>query len=164
VCLGILRQGALSGETQVLFDSDPAYSIECQSYCTIGVISREKFIEVTTSFPDIRQTMIDQVLGNPYDDEREQFVDICKQSISYLKNADKDTLRQLFYRAKQQFYDSKQVLFDVGDACENIYFVLHGVIDIVISDGYQNHQVLDILGKGSIIGANFVLKKEKWIY
>lgn len=91
-------------------------------------------------------------------------MNICKQSISYLKNADKDTLRQLFYRAKQQFYDSKQVLFDVGDACENIFFVLHGVIDIVLSDGYQNHQVLDILGKGSIIGANFVLKKEKWVY
>lgn len=41
---------------------------------------------------------------------------------------------------------------------------MHGVIDIVVSDGYKNHQVLDILGKDSIIGANFVLKQEPWCY
>ena len=56
------------------------------------------------------------------------------------------------------------MLFDVDEPCNEILIIMHGVIDVVISDGYQNSQVLDILGKGSIIGANFVLKQEIWSY
>ena len=38
------------------------------------------------------------------------------------------------------------------------------MIDIVITDGGQNSQVLDILGKGSVLGSNFVFKSEQWAY
>lgn len=41
---------------------------------------------------------------------------------------------------------------------------MHGVIDIVLCDGDMHSKVLDILGKGSIIGPNFVLKQEPWSY
>ena len=34
----------------------------------------------------------------------------------------------------------------------------------MISDGYQNHRVLDVLGKGSFIGMNFALMSEMWYY
>jgi len=34
----------------------------------------------------------------------------------------------------------------------------------VITDGYDNHQILDVLGRGSIMGANIVLREEKWPY
>ena len=73
-------------------------------------------------------------------------------------------LRQLFYRSEQKFFDIGGVLFDVGDKCESIYYILQGVLDIVISDGYANHRVLDVLGKGSFIGNNFILKQEMWFY
>ena len=33
-----------------------------------------------------------------------------------------------------------------------------------MSDGFRNSHVLDILGKDSIIGSNFVLKQETWCY
>lgn len=38
------------------------------------------------------------------------------------------------------------------------------MIDIVLSDGYDQHCILDQIGKGSIIGPNMVLKREKWPY
>ena len=52
----------------------------------------------------------------------------------------------------------------MGDKCDSIYYIFQGVLDIVISDGYLHHKVLDVLGKGSFIGMNFVLKNEMWFY
>ena len=37
----------------------------------------------------------------------------------------------------------------MGDKCDSIYYIFQGVLDIVISDGYLHHKVLDVLGKGS---------------
>jgi hypothetical protein len=38
ICLGTLKEGSIKGETSVVFDSDPRYSVLAMSYCTIGVI------------------------------------------------------------------------------------------------------------------------------
>ena len=56
------------------------------------------------------------------------------------------------------------MLFNVGEPCQDIFIILSGVIDIVITDGGSRNQTLDVLGKGSIIGPNFVLRKSKWFY
>ena len=56
------------------------------------------------------------------------------------------------------------VLLDRCYAATKIIIIMHGVIDIVVSDGYVNSHILDILGKDSIIGSNFVLKQEPWCY
>ena len=164
LCLGDLNEGSLVGVTQVLFDCNPLYTVETMSYCTVGEIENSKFIELITAYPDIKKAFKDQVIQNPFDSEREMFVKLSKQSVEFLKDADDDMLRQLFYRSEQSFYDIGQVIFDVGDKCECIYYILQGVVDIVISDGYANSKVLDVLGKGSFIGSNHVLKAEYWFY
>lgn len=41
IYLGDLKEGSLLGEIQVVFDSNPTFSIECMSYCTVGVIHKE---------------------------------------------------------------------------------------------------------------------------
>lgn len=112
----------------------------------------------------MKQVVIDQIIQNPHDSERENFVRLCRENIDYLQMADEDLLRQLYYRTKQGFVEPGQILFDVEDKCDEIIIILHGLIDIVISDGYYKCQILDILGKDSIIGANFVLKQEPWCY
>lgn len=134
------------------------------SYCTVGHVSRESFTEFITIFPDVRLALRDQVLQNPFDGEREQFVKLAKTSVDYFKDADEDMLRQLYYKGEHEFLDIGQTIFDVGDKCNSIYYILQGVLDIVISDGYSNHKVLDVLGKGSFLGMNFILKSEIWYY
>lgn len=77
VCLGVLKEGSMKGEICVIFDSDPIYSIEVMSYSTIGHITKENFIEFLNHFPHMRPYIIDQIIHNPYDYEREEFVKIC---------------------------------------------------------------------------------------
>lgn len=39
-----------------------------------------------------------------------------------------------------------------------------GIVDIMLLDGNGNQAVLDICGRGSILGTSFMLKNEPWIY
>ena len=66
--------------------------------------------------------------------------------------------------AKQYFVSYDQKLFDLGDKCGEIFMVLNGIIDIVLTDGFDNNQVLDVCGRGSMMGFNFILSGERWIY
>jgi len=53
-----------------------------------------------------------------------------------------------------------ELLFDIGETCRDIFFVISGVVDIIITDNKGNTEVLDVLGRDSVIGGNFVLIKE----
>lgn len=108
--------------------------------------------------------MIDDTMSNPYDTEREWFVQVCQQSIDFFRYIDDDVLRELYYSSKHRFCDSGQILFNVGDKCNEIIFIVSGMIDIIITDGTEVHMTLDLLGRGSVIGANYILSQEKWYY
>ena len=55
-------------------------------------------------------------------------------------------------------------MFEYGDTCKDIFIIMSGIVDIVITDGTANKQVLDVLGKGSVIGMNNILKAQKWSF
>ena len=59
------------------------FSIECATYCTIGVITKENFWEMITTYPEMKQQVIDQIIQNPHDHERESFVKLCSENIDY---------------------------------------------------------------------------------
>ena len=69
----------------------------------------------------------------------------------------------MYYKTYVQWYGPTQKLFEAGERCNCLYIILNGVIDIQISDGEET-QVIDSLGKGSVIGINYLIKKEKWVY
>ena len=41
-----------------------------------------------------------EILHNPYDFSRDQFIKFCKQNIKYLKNAKPDYLKRLYYESE----------------------------------------------------------------
>lgn len=55
------------------------------------------------------------------------------------------------------------MIFDVGELCDDIYIVLSGAVEIALTDNI-NYEMMDMMGKGSVIGINNVLVKEKWCY
>ena len=63
------------------------------SYCTIGVIDQIAFNEFIAHFNDLRRFIIDQIIHNPYDLEREEFVKLCQNNIEFLHDCDQDILR-----------------------------------------------------------------------
>lgn len=56
------------------------------------------------------------------------------------------------------------MLFDIGETCNDIFIIMSGMVDIFIADNFGAEEHLDVLGRGSILGINFILVKEQWVY
>ena len=57
------------------------------------------------------------------------------------------------------------ILFDYGEACEFIYFIMSGIIVIeLINKKEEVVQQIDTLGRGSIIGQNYILNGSHFFY
>lgn len=46
ICLGLVPDGTMIGLPQILFENQPMYTIEANSYCAVGSISLAKFKEL----------------------------------------------------------------------------------------------------------------------
>lgn len=55
-------------------------------------------------------------------------------------------------------------LFSTGDLCKDIFVIVSGIIDIVVGEIGGTSITLDLLGRGSVIGQNYILTSEKWQY
>lgn len=74
--------------------------------------------------------IIDKIFDNPYDVDRNFFVQKCRDHIAFLKYLPERNLKKLYYGCSQIFYDYDDILFDYGDYCQCIYIVLSGMISI----------------------------------
>ena len=71
-------------------------------------------------------------------------------------------LRVLYHRSIWRFYDLDQKIISPGQACDRLYVITSGVVEVSLSKGYQTTQLLDLMGRGSIIGAQSILCKDDW--
>ena len=94
--LGTLVEGSLTGEICVIFNSNPVNTIESMSYCTIGMINEQNFLDFLSHFTKMKKFIIDQIIHNPYDLDREEFVKLCQNNVEFLRNADLDIIRKLY--------------------------------------------------------------------
>lgn len=79
---------------------------------------------------DIQYLIVEKLMNNPYDVDRNFFILLCQQHISYLKYMPELSLKKLYYKCKRVFYEHDQMLFEYGDACDCIHIILSGFISI----------------------------------
>lgn len=63
------------GDVSVIFDTESNFLLETCSYCTIGTISYSNIHDVFKEFPSMYALMKKEILENPYDFERDMFVE-----------------------------------------------------------------------------------------
>ena len=115
------------------------------------------------NFPHIKNELQSQIFNNPYDSERDFFYQTCFNNIQYLKTLPKDILQAIYYSSDILQYDFGQMVFSIGQECENIYIILQGVVSIELSNGINSFQI-DVIGRGSVIGVNNLISSEEWVY
>ena len=74
--------------------------MKTSSYSTLGIVSQKHFLEICRTHPKLHNEMLLEIVQNPYDAERDQFVKICKSRISYFKDIDDEILKNIYYRTK----------------------------------------------------------------
>ena len=68
-------------------------------------------------------------------------------------------MKLFYHKTDETYYECDELVFDVGEAVEYIYFVMEGVFAIELCDGFQSHQ-LDLLGRGSLVQLHTVIFNE----
>ena len=111
------------GQRYVIFDSNPDISYLASSYCTLGKIDSNDFTSMMNNFPNVKLHLVNKIISNPYDEERDFFVQVCKDKIPYLAQMKDTFIRQLFYRANMFQYEMTENIFDVGDNCDHLMIV-----------------------------------------
>lgn len=150
-------------EVAAAFETAPEFSVESVSYCTIGKINYRIFQDMLSQLPNVRECLIDSLITNPYDHEREFFVENCRRHIDFFKKMPYKYLRQIYYRSTWRFYDYSQVVFKKGDKCDRIYMIMSGVVETSL-ERRGKKQLLDLMTRGSILGFNGILSQDPWHY
>lgn len=101
---------------------------------------------------------------NPYDHDRDFFIQVCKREVEYFKKVSVEVLKELYYRSTHHFIEREEQMFGVGERCRNIFIVFRGVIETSISDGITKSYFLDLLGRGSVFGQDNIITQEMWAY
>lgn len=114
-------------------------------------------------FPETRQKLVNFVIQCPFDIDRDYFVKICRRSVNYFSRLPDDMLKVIYMESKEKFFEKEQVIFDVGDRTKYLSVVMHGWIEIQLTNGEQHGQ-LDYLSKGSIIGFNGIIMNNDFMY
>jgi hypothetical protein len=78
----------------------------------------------------MKKQMIMRIIENPYDEDREAFINTCRQNIHFMQDIQKNLIRQLFYSCKHYFYNFDSVLFEYNTPCDGIYLILNGTAEI----------------------------------
>ena len=156
VYLGQIGEGNMIGEDSVINDILPKISVKAKSYSTLAMITREEFKEMLQLFPEFKESIAMQIIDDPYDIMRDEFVDMCRNKIPYFFSMSDQFLIQLYNRCNSTFYGVDELLFECGGKADSLYIVINGVIEFCFYDGVQMYHI-DISGSGTTIGVNNVL-------
>ena len=84
----------------MIFETVPNYTVESVNYCNMGVLSKYDSEQMFEKFPFMKKRILDEILWNPYDPVREDFIKTCRKHIRFLANADDDQLKIMYHRSK----------------------------------------------------------------
>ena len=125
-------------------------------------ISSQEFNQFLWDNLEIREKLIDTFVKDPFDEERDFVVSVLKEMVPYLRKMDESFLKQLYYRSNEYFFEINEAVFKWDEFADYFVIVTQGIVSIDITDGV-NSGVLDLLGRGSVIGLhNALIDNETW--
>lgn len=98
-----------------------------------------------------------------YEDRMKRFVKNQLKTLPYASSISEDTLEELTYMVKNEYYEHNQIVFRSGDPTTRVYFVTMGEVDIFQEIGSQE-LIIDSLYQGCWIGAYKVLSGDKHVF
>lgn len=122
------------GHVNVLFDNYPQMTVKCGSYCTIAKLDGPGFNEIMKVHYDLKDNLINSIIKNPYDIDRDFFLTFCVPKIPYLRHMPIELSSQIYYRSKQIQYKQDEIVFHQDEKVTNIYIVLSGIVEIELTD------------------------------
>ena len=83
--------------------------------------------------------------------------------MEYLRKLNNRLIEELSFHLMVKLYEFNQTIFEPGDSCDGIYFVMKGVVEVFVRSG-ADEVIIDYLGKGSVVGQYSVLGRDSMLF
>ena len=77
VDLGDISGSYIIGHQYIIFQKWSEETVTCQTYCTVGELGRNELKDFLNTFPKFKEGIINKFINNPFDKERDFFVEMC---------------------------------------------------------------------------------------
>jgi hypothetical protein len=88
-----------------MFDSSPKVTIQTETYSSIMKLHQHDFTEMLRQFTFMKKIIQTKIINDPFDEDRDNFIRVCRRNIPYLSNLDKKILKKLYYRCNEYYYE-----------------------------------------------------------
>lgn len=85
-------------------------------------------------------------------------------SVDYFNGLTEDLKEELHYKLKLENFEQGTSIFEAGESCKSIYFVVSGEIDLIIEKGSESEILLDTLHSGCSIGTYSFINETDFPY
>lgn len=127
--------GTYFGEVAIIRETNRTATIKSKNYSTLTSLKAKYFKEFKSEFPEIIQTMDDNIYK--YDDKWKTYIKNTLRKIDFFSHECSDEiLDDIYHDIKFERYEQEKTIFSIGDYCTSIYIVLFGKIDLYL----QNHK------------------------
>lgn len=97
-----LRPGQYFGEISLVYGCKRTAKVFAIKYCTLAMLTKEKFKEVTTQIPQLLEELQQGIYE--YNDRMLRFIKRSMKSVPYFQNLSDDTLFDIIYSLKTERY------------------------------------------------------------
>lgn len=163
VLIGEVGAGTTLNVPQLLFRCKPKDTVICRTHALVTYIPFEAMHKIIIKYQETKQKLENFVLQNPYDLERDYFIEIIQRSIEFFKRLDYMAMRKIYMESQHVYFEQYKVIFNVGDVCEYIYIIMFGNVEIGLFNGVH-YMTMDQLGRGSVLGFTGVVMLTEQVY
>ena len=137
------------GEISLIYGCKRTASVVSRKYTTLAKLTRLKFKEITTEFPEMTHILKKRVFE--YKDRGKRFMKGCLKKIEYFQGVSEEAIHDVMYNMEVINYQVGDILQKPGDVASTLLFVQDGVVEVYAE--FDDHQpfVIERLFRGSMI-------------
>lgn len=103
-----LRPGQYFGEISLVYGCKCTAKVFAIKYCTLAMLSKEQFKEVTTQIPSLLEELQQGIYE--YNDRMLRFIKRSMKSVPYFQNLSDDALFDIIFSLRTERFQKDQVL------------------------------------------------------
>jgi CRP-like cAMP-binding protein len=110
--VNILSIGAMFGEIALISNNKRTASIKCLNYVTCATLTEKQVKDISRKYPEVLSKL--KARRIEYNDCWKSFLRKLILSVEYFKNLNANTIEELIYSLRQEYYEVNKVLFKTG--------------------------------------------------
>lgn len=112
----------------MIYNCKRTASVRSKNYCTLAMLEKKSFQEITDNYPDLVDRMKHHVKTN-YSIPNKDFFVRSLQKVNYLSELS-DELEEMYFFSELEHMEHNKYIFKKGEKSEHLYVIRDGTVHI----------------------------------